>query len=128
VVQLHHHTDQIESAGASVVVIGNGRSNFVAGFRDKTGYAGDIYTDPKRVVYRALGLRRSIRSTFDPRGVPNAIAAYRSGARQTRTQGDPWQQGGVFVVGTSGQLHYQYKSRFAGDHPPIDDVIAALPR
>lgn len=126
-VQLHRREDEIEAAGARLVVIGNGAASFIEGFRDKIGYTGEVYTDPKRSVYRALELRRSVRSTFSLRGVKNAVTAYRDGHRQTRTQGDPFQQGGVFVIDTAGAIHFQYRSEFAGDHPAVQDVIAALP-
>jgi NAD(P)-dependent dehydrogenase (short-subunit alcohol dehydrogenase family) len=56
----------------------------------------------------------------------NALRALRSGSRQTGVEGDPWQLGGVFVLRPGGELAYRYVSAEAGDHPPLDDVLAAL--
>ncbi|MDH3214324.1 MAG: SDR family NAD(P)-dependent oxidoreductase, partial [Myxococcales bacterium] len=41
-------------------------------------------------------------------------------------QGDPWQLGGVFVIRPGGDLTYRYVSREAGDHPPVEEILAAL--
>jgi hypothetical protein len=41
-------------------------------------------------------------------------------------QGDPWQQGGVFVIDATGRIRYSYVSRYAGDHPdpvPVVDIL-----
>ncbi len=123
--QLHRERHRLDAVGADLVIIGNGSTSFIAGFRERSGYEGIIYTDPERAAYRALGLRRGLRSTFSPGAVKNAFKAYRQGFRQTRTEGDALQQGGVFVVAPSGELFYSYRSRRPGDHPPIDAIVAA---
>ena len=43
-------------------------------------------------------------------------------------QGDPWQQGGVFVLGPDGRELYRHISREAGDHPFSAQFLAALPQ
>lgn len=123
--QLHRARAQIEEAGADLIVIGNGTPNFIAGFRERTGFDGTVYTDPERNAYRALRLRRSVRSSVNLRTLSRAVSAYRKGNRQTRTQGDPWQLGGVFVVATSGALVYEQRSEYAGDHPLVEEIIEA---
>jgi len=55
------------------------------------------------------------------------MRAFAGGHRQTRVQGDAKQLGGVFVISPGPELRYSYRSRFAGDHPDIAEVIAALP-
>jgi hypothetical protein len=35
--------------------------------------------------------------------------------------------GGVLVVMQGGRVVYRYLSRAAGDHPPLTEVLAALP-
>lgn len=124
--QLHRERHRLEEVGVDLVIIGNGTANFIAGFRERSGYEGIIYTDPERAAYKALGLRRGVRSTFSPGAVKSAIRAYRQGFRQTGTEGDALQQGGVFVVAPTGESLYSYRSRRPGDHPPIDDIVAAV--
>ena len=124
--QLHRERSRIEDAGANLVIIGNGAPTFIAGFRERSGYEGPIYTDPELVAYRALDLRRGARYAIGLKTMASAVSAYRGGFRQARTQGDAWQLGGVFVVSPAGALVFEYRSSHAGDHPPIDDIVAAV--
>ncbi len=124
---MHRERDRIEAAGADLILIGNGTPNFIEGFRERSGYQGPIYTDPERVAYRALDLRRGGMSGA-LKTAARAVKAYRAGFRQIKTQGDGRQLGGVFVVTPAGEMVYQYRSDYAGDHPPIDDIVAAAER
>ena len=125
-VQLHHEEPRIQAKGARLVVIGNGKPWFIQGFREKTGYEGEIYTDPTLATYKALHLRRDLRSTFSASTLRKAFTAFRGGFRQTATQGDAWQQGGVFVMNTNGEVVFSYASSHAGDNPPIEVVLGGL--
>lgn len=124
--QLHRANTRFEAAGARLAVVGNGAPHFIAGFLDKTGFDGEIYTDPDRRAYAALHLHRDLRSTFNLRTVRSAWRAFSSGFRQTTVEGDAWQQGGVFVVAPDGEIVYGYASQHAGDHPPVGDLIRAV--
>lgn len=124
--QLHRVRADIEAAGATLHVIGNGAPMFMAGFRDTTGYDGALYTDPSLKVYQALELARGWRTILDPRAAKNAARALAGGFRQGRTQGDATQQGGVLVVGVDGAIRYRHADRVAGDGPPVAAVLRAL--
>ena len=39
--------------------------------------------------------------------------------------GDPFQVGGTFVLGAGNTCDYVYRSSYAGDHPPIAELLAA---
>ena len=84
--------------------------------------------DPELVAYRAAGLRRGRVELLSPRLARNAARALRAGFRQGGVQGDPWQLGGVFVIRPEAQLTYRYVSREAGDHAPVEEILAALER
>jgi prostamide/prostaglandin F2alpha synthase len=118
--------DSIHAAGAELYVIGNGSPSFIAGFRDQTGWTGPIYTDPSLDVYKAAQLKRSVAATLDPRSLGVAFRAFRSGARQGRTQGDQWQQGGVLVVSPSGAVLWKHASDRPGDNATNAQIVAAL--
>tara|TARA_R110002096_G_scaffold42143_4_gene113662 strand:- start:90907 stop:91278 length:372 start_codon:yes stop_codon:yes gene_type:complete len=115
-----------ESYGARLVVIGNGQPGFIQGFREKAKFDGELYTDPTLSSYRAMKLRRTLRSTLTLGTVRSAYKAYKQGFRQTSVRGDAWQQGGVFVVAKSGELAFSYASEHAGDHPPLRAIEEAL--
>jgi hypothetical protein len=120
VVQLHHK--QIPN----LVAIGNGSPSFIDGFREMTKFDGPIYTDPSLAVFSAAQLKRGVLRTFDPRGFGKAIKAMAGGQRQGRTQGDPWQQGGVLVVSPTGDVLWQQASERAGDNASAEQILAVL--
>ncbi len=124
--QLRDKVDEIRARGAELVIVGNGAASFAAAFREDFALDCPLLVDPELRAYRAAGLRRGRAELLSPRLPLNAIRALRSGARQSGVQGDPWQLGGVFVIRPGGSLMYRYVSREAGDHAPVNDVLAAL--
>jgi AhpC/TSA antioxidant enzyme len=126
VVQLHREIDAIRAAGGELYVIGNGSPSFIAGFRDETGYTGALYTDPSLATYRAAELVRGVLTTLDPRSLGGALRAFRRGQRQGRTQGDPWQQGGVLVIDVTGEVVWHHASARPGDNASASEIVGAL--
>ncbi len=124
--QLRRETDRLGEYGARLIVLGNGKPWFIQGFREKSGYQGTIYTDPSLSSFRALRLRRNIRSTFSLGTIRSAIRAHQEGFRQTKVRGDAWQQGGVFVISQDGEIVMRYASEHAGDHPPTETILRGL--
>ena len=112
--------------GVDVVIIGNGNRDFAEDFRKEFEIEGKLLVDPDLHAYRAAGLRRGRREIASPQLVGNAIRALRTGARQTKVMGDPWQLGGVFVFAPGGELRFRYASVAAGDHASPDAIEAAL--
>lgn len=127
VAQLRRETDVIHARGAGLAIVGNGDRRSAQGFVRSTGLTTPLYVDTSLATYRALGLRRDVGATLNPAALTNAWRALRAGFRQTSVQGDPWQMGGVLVVVPGGRVVYRYLSSAAGDHPPVADVLAALP-
>lgn len=126
--QLHGARDRFERAEAKLAVIGNGETRYMNGFRRKSRYDGPLYTNPSLSVYEALELRRGFRSTFRASTILRGIAAGARGFRQTKTQGDPWQQGGILVVGTDGDIALLFRSDYAGHHLSTGAIEAAARR
>lgn len=124
--QLHRDIDKLRAAGLDLYVIGNGTPNFIAGFREQTKYDGPVYTDPSLAAYRAAELKRGVARTFDPRALGKTVSAFMQGHRQGRTQGDPWQQGGVLVVAPGGEVRFHHASERPGDNATVDQIVAAL--
>lgn len=95
-------------------------------FRDAEGIKCPLVVDPELKAYAAAGLRRGILSSIGPGVLVRGIRALREGKRQGATQGDPWQQGGVFVIRPGNLVDFSYVSEEAGDHPSPESVLAAL--
>jgi len=118
--------ESIREAGASLVVVGSGTPEQAAWFREDRNVPVPVLTDPAREVFRAIGAPRSRRSSLHPATFLRAWNALRRGYRQAGTLGDPYQQGAVWIVRPGGRVVYRATSRWAGDHPDPDEVVAAL--
>jgi NAD(P)-dependent dehydrogenase (short-subunit alcohol dehydrogenase family) len=117
---------EIRALGAECVVIGNGSAYFAKLFREEYAPDMQLLIDPELRAYRAAGLKRGRVEMLSPRLPKHIFRAWRNGFRQGSVQGDAWQLGGVFVIQAPGKLTYQYISREAGDHPPVEMIIQAL--
>lgn len=124
--QLHREIDAIHAAGAELIVIGNGAPHFIAGFREITGYAGPIYTDPSLAAYEAAHLERGVTKVLNPRALMPTLKAFARGGKQGLTQGDTWQQGGVLVIAPSGEIVWQHTSKRPGDNARASEIVGAL--
>ncbi|MEK7839067.1 MAG: hypothetical protein AAB328_13920, partial [candidate division NC10 bacterium] len=58
--------------------------------------------------------------------VPRAVVALLAGFRQGARRGQVFQQGGTFVLGPGETVRFEWRDRFPGDHPSMEDVRAAL--
>jgi peroxiredoxin len=119
---------QIEQAGARLCVIGNGNPLHAQVFRDEAKLDADVYTDPARLLYRRLSMRRGVLSTFNPTSTRHYKRAYDRGFRQKGTRGDAWQQGGVLVVASDGSVAYVQRFNVAGDAMDLIEVQRAVRR
>lgn len=120
------HLEELKKDGAQVAFIGSGAPRFARAFRDEFKLEGAlVLSDVPLESYKGAGFRRGALSTFSPRAMLNYARALAAGFRQGKTHGDPLQQGGVMVVDAKGTVRYRYASRAGGDHPPIEEVLAA---
>ena len=118
--------DRIKALGAGLVVVGNGRPEQALDFQEQYNLQFPLLVDPDLKAYAAAGLRRDLGATLNFATLGNAVRALRSGHRQTSVQGDPWQQGGAFIITPDGVDHYRHVSQAAGDHPDPEEILAAL--
>lgn len=125
---MRDETPRIHAAGAELVVLGTGTPQQVQWFVEDLELATPVLTDPDREVFEALGMRRDLWGAIDPRVFLRSFQVLGKGIRQKGTKGDATQLGGVLVVAPGGQVPYAYRSRFAGDHPAVSEVLEALGR
>jgi hypothetical protein len=48
-----------------------------------------------------------------------------SGILPGSLQGDAMQLGGAVAINIKGVIHYHYKEKVAGDHPPLNQLLKA---
>jgi hypothetical protein len=116
----------IRSLGAELVVIGNGSPEQAADFRAERKLDFPLYVDTKMQAYAAAGLKRGVAASLNLRSMGHAVRALRKGHLQGRTQGDPWQQGGAFVIVPPGRVVFEHVSQEAGDHADPKAMLEAL--
>jgi len=117
---------EIRRRGAELVIVGNGRPEHAIDFRDSERVESPLYVDPELHAYAAAGLKRGLRSSLGPGVILRGIRAFREGKRQGATMGDPWQQGGVFIILPGNRVEFAYISQEAGDHPSSAAILSAL--
>jgi hypothetical protein len=116
----------IEALHGGIVFVGNGTPRAAAWFQKRFAPDSTVVTDPDLVTYKAIGARSGVMSTLGPRAWGAGLRAFSSGARQTATKGHPFQQGGVLVIAPGDKVLFRHVSGAAGDHAPLERVLAAL--
>lgn len=124
---MREHIPGIKAKGAHLVVVGNGHPWQAQAFLEEFPIDARLLVDPKLDAYAAAGLRRSIASTLvNLKTLKHGRRAMKEGFRQAKVSGDPWQQGGAFVVTPDHAVHFEQISGEAGDHVDPEGLISAL--
>lgn len=116
---------QLEKNDIALAAIGSGTPDQASVFVEQYEFSGEMYVSPDLSAYRAFNLVRGVWRSMGPASVYRGIKALARGFRQGSTAGDPWQQGGVFLIGPGERLHYDHIDQFAGDHADLNAVLAA---
>lgn len=112
-----------DQAGARLVAIGNGTPTMAKDFVDRFGIGFDVFTDPDRETYARAGMKRKLGLGLST--MKGALRALKEGHVQGRTQGDPFQQGGVVVVKPDGSTPFHHVDDQAGEDVDLDAILAA---
>lgn len=97
-----------------------------AAFKKRLKLDSPLYVDPKMEAYKAAGLKRTKLGTFGPRVWLPALKALLTGHIQKGVQGDPYQQGGVFIILPGDKIVYSHISKRASDKPKVSAILKAL--
>jgi hypothetical protein len=117
---------EIRRRGAELIIVGNGQPQHAIDFRDSEQVESPLYVDPELRAYAAAGLKRGLRTSLSAGVILRGVRAFREGKRQGATMGDPWQQGGVFIIRPGNRVDFAHISEEAGDHPPVAAIMGVL--
>ena len=125
--QLDRERERFDEAGVRLAVVGQGRPEQAARFKEKQKLDLPLYADEQRLSYKAGGMKKA---TFGELVGPGVLAKGIRGAAkervvQGRFVGHPAQLGGVLIVNPDGSIPYTHLSEDAGDNPPPDEVLEA---
>jgi AhpC/TSA antioxidant enzyme len=128
---MQRHYALIESLGAEVVAIAQGTGPEAAEHCRRLGVSFPCFGDPEKESYASYDLPRGSwkEILIDPVRAGNA--ALRAGHRVSlggsfMRHSDWFQLPGVAIVDRRGTLRYLYRSRHAGDLPPICALVDVL--
>jgi hypothetical protein len=129
-VQLHRDAARFEAAGARLVMIGMGTPAQAEDFRSSYELDLPLLVDPDRRAYAAAGTKvATVGELLGPKVVARGIShGLRSRVIQGKIKQNPAQLGGVLIVEPDGSIPYAHLAEDASDHPPNDEVLAALNR
>lgn len=125
--EVRAHRAAIERKGASIVFVGNGLPAMAREFAAQHADGLPVLSDPSKKTFELAGMRRGLSTVLRPSMLKNAWRAFRSGHRQTKVQGDPWQQGGAIVIAKDGAVVHAQRDCAAGDAIDWARVVAAIP-
>jgi hypothetical protein len=123
---VHRERAAFRKLGAPVVLIGHSSLRYAKAFVQETGIELPVYVDEKREVYKALEFKRPLLAFLNPKVFKRSAEARKEGFSQPGVHGDAFQLGGVLLRMPDGSTPYKYASQFAGDHPRLDDLKAAI--
>jgi peroxiredoxin len=123
-----HSAPSIEALGARLVLLGNGNPKHAGEFMRRIGLRDRVYTDPARILYRALGMRHGMLRVYNFESSRHLRRATQAGYRNQPVRGDRWQLGGTLVIQPTGDVAYRHVSEVAGEHGSVSDVLRALER
>ncbi len=123
--------DKIQQHGAQVVAVAQGTAAEAERFCGKLGVTYPCVGDPGKDSYRAFGLPRGgIREMLiEPMRAGNEAVrkGYKISLRGSLMRHSDWfQLPGLALVDRAGIIRYLHRSRYAGDLPPIAQVIDAV--
>ena len=119
----------MQAEGGEIVVVGSGTPEQAKRFVDLLGLAMPVVTDPTLEVYKRARMKRTVLGTLGPGAILRGFRAMKAGFKQHSTQGDPWQQGGVVVVGAlarGGRIRWRHASDAAGKPTDFSRLLEAV--
>jgi peroxiredoxin len=120
------HFDNFEKKQSDLIIIGSGSCSDIAEFKKITGYKGKILTDPSRATFGQLGLTSGIGGLLGLKTLSRGFSALRQGIKPGTLQGSALQLGGAVIIDKKGSVLYQFRSREAGEDPPVEEMLAAI--
>ncbi|HTU48730.1 MAG TPA: AhpC/TSA family protein [Bryobacteraceae bacterium] len=127
VAQLREHEEEFKAAGAHLVAISLGDSNYGRLFREEMGITFPLLIDERRVAYNAASLKSG--NVLHVLRRDNGAARKRAraaGHQQHRTGKNPFQLGGSFVFGPGNRDIYAHLSQTFGDNASPEALLKAI--
>ena len=124
--QLCRQQTELEGLNAKVVILSFGTLPAAETWLAETCSPFELLLDPKREVYDAYGLERSVLRSWNLRTIWRYVQLLTSGRRWRGIQGDSSQLGADLIVDSNGVVRLAYYSHDPTDRPAVPDLLATL--
>lgn len=119
--------EEIRAADGNVIAVGFGPVELLRGLHSELELPFPLLVDPDRRAYEAFGLTKgSFWSVYGPRTLLRYASLLLRGRRLRKTEADPYQLGGDFVIDGEGVIRYAHRSRDPADRPSVDELVFEL--
>ncbi|TFK66430.1 hypothetical protein BDN72DRAFT_961750 [Pluteus cervinus] len=132
-------TSDLEATNTKLVVVGCGEWSAIQTYKETTTFQGELYADPSRDVYHALGMdienmkgtpsNEQRKSYLTLGALSSALMSIWRGPVKNPTllgkQGNLSQLGGEFVLGPGPTCTFAYRMQHTEDHTEVADLLKA---
>jgi hypothetical protein len=126
--QINKKLTAFEELGLNVIVVGSGNAAQAKVFKKETHYKGNIWLDPSGGLYKAFECKRGKEFCLGPNTYHQVKRAIAAGLKYPSPpiQGDPFQNGGLFVVSQKHGVIFKHIETYAGHLPNMDELFATI--
>ena len=126
--QLQRAKEDIEAAGARLVMVGQATPKHAAAYRRRFAPDIQILADEDRSTYELIGaVRGGASELFSPNVIGKGLVrSAKNRTVQGRPIGDVRQLGGTVIVMPDGKIPWSHMSTDAADNATTDEIIEAL--
>jgi len=124
---LRDNKTALDTADINVVLVGMGKPAEAEKFRQEFDVVFPLICDPEKHLYGTYGLKNaSFGQIASPGLLLKGLQAVSQGHFLGRTQGDPMQMPGTFIIDKGGHFLLQHFARDAADHLAVAAIIGAV--
>ena len=107
-----------------MAIIGNGTVDMARSFAQEYSVRFPLYTDPTCQSYKMMGWPKQVGISMN--SIKKGFSLFKSGQRQGKIMGNPWQQGGEAIFLRTGKVWWSKPVAYAGHHSKIDDLYTLI--
>lgn len=109
-----------------VIAVGTGGKRYANAFIEDENFPFPVLLDEDGAAAEVIETNTIGATTYlSPKAVGAGVMSFARGHRQKKTGRRPLQLGATLVVGPGDELLYADYEDHAGDHAPLEDVLAA---
>ncbi len=124
---MQKNINQFKSKNTVIKVISFADPKDLKEYQEHFQWKMEIFSDPKRNLYRAFDLKRGNWSeVFHPRTILKYVGYIAKGQKLKKTTQDIYQMGGDFIFGRNGKLLYTFQSARPDDRPTVEELLRHL--